>query len=94
MTGAGQRTFTVGADISDDLSAGTEVARVVNHALLNAYSKLIVAAVNGDCIGGGFELLLSTDIRAAVPEARFGLPRSAAGYRTDTVENRGALRVW
>lgn len=74
MTGAGQRTFTVGADISDDLSAGTEVARVVNHALLNAYSKLIVAAVNGDCIGGGFELLLSTDIRAAVPEARFGLP--------------------
>ena len=53
-----------------------EVARVVNHALLenDAYSKLIVAAVNGDCIGGGFELLLSTDIRAAVPEARFGLP--------------------
>src|SRR5712675_3282052 len=53
-----------------------EVARVVNHALLenDAYSKPIVAAVNGDCIGGGLELLLSTDIRAAVPEARFGLP--------------------
>ena len=33
LTGAGQRTFTVGADISDDLSAGPEVARVVNHAL-------------------------------------------------------------
>jgi enoyl-CoA hydratase/carnithine racemase len=48
----------------------------VNHALLknDAYSKPIVAAVNGDCIGGGLELLLSTDIRAAVPEARFGLP--------------------
>src|SRR5205823_8354586 len=27
-----------------------------------------------DCVGGGLELLLSTDIRAAVPEARFGLP--------------------
>jgi len=74
LTGAGQPTFTVGADISDDLSAGPEVARVVNHALLknDAYSK--PAAVNGDCIGGGIELLLSTDIRAAVPEARFGLP--------------------
>jgi enoyl-CoA hydratase/carnithine racemase len=49
---------------------------MVNHALLknDAYSKPIVAAVNGDCIGGGLELLLSTDIRAAVPEARFGLP--------------------
>ena len=76
LTGVGQRAFTVGADISDDLSAGPEVARMVNHALLknDAYSKPIVAAVNGDCIGGGLELLLSTDIRAAVPEARFGLP--------------------
>ena len=33
-----------------------------------------VAAVNGDSIGGGLELMLSTDIRAAVPAARFGLP--------------------
>jgi enoyl-CoA hydratase len=49
---------------------------MVNHALLKneAYSKPIVAAVNGDCVGGGLELLLSTDIRAAVTEARFGLP--------------------
>jgi enoyl-CoA hydratase/carnithine racemase len=37
------------------------------------YSKPIIAAVNGDCIGGGLELMLSTDIRAAVPHARFGL---------------------
>src|SRR5438552_4848924 len=76
LTGVGQRAFTVGADISGDLSAGPETARMVNHALLknDAYSKPIVAAVNGDCVGGGLELLLSTDIRAAVPEARFGLP--------------------
>ena len=38
------------------------------------YRKPIIAAVNGDCAGGGVELLLSTDIRAAAPEARFGLP--------------------
>ena len=75
LTGAGQRTFTVGADISDDLSAGPEVGRGELPLLKNdAYSKPIVAALNGDCIGGGLELLLSTDIRAAVPEARFGLP--------------------
>jgi enoyl-CoA hydratase/carnithine racemase len=75
LTGAGGRAFTVGADISGDLSAGPEVARMVNHALLkhDAYSKPIIAAVNGDCIGGGLELMLSTDIRAAVPTARFGL---------------------
>src|SRR5437868_2274517 len=75
LTGAGQRAFTVGADVSGDLSAGPEVAGMVNHALLknDPYSKPIVAAVNGDCVGGGLELMLSTDIRAAVPEARFGL---------------------
>jgi len=33
-----------------------------------------VAAVNGDCAGGGVELLLCTDVRAAAPHARFGLP--------------------
>lgn len=75
LTGAGERAFTVGADISGDLSAGSEIARMVNYALLKnePYSKPIIAAVNGDCIGGGLELLLSTDIRAAVPTARFGL---------------------
>jgi enoyl-CoA hydratase/carnithine racemase len=75
LTGAGERAFTVGADVSGDLSAGPETARMVNHALLknDAYSKPIVAAVNGDCVGGGLELMLSTDIRAAAPKARFGL---------------------
>ena len=75
ITGAGSRAFSAGADVSGDLSAGPEMARMVSHALLkaDAYAKPIVAAVNGDCIGGGVELLLSTDIRAAAPNARFGL---------------------
>src|SRR5712692_5548463 len=76
LTGAGERAFSSGADVSGDLSADPETARIVNDALLKnrTYTKPIVAAVNGDCIGGGVELLLSTDIRAAAPHARFGLP--------------------
>ena len=76
LTGAGGRAFSSGADVSGDLSADPETARVVNDALLKdrTYTKPIVAAVNGDCIGGGVELLLSTDVRAATPQARFGLP--------------------
>jgi len=76
LTGAGDRAFTAGADISGDLSASAETARVVGHALLkqDAYPKPIIAAVNGDCAGGGLELLLASDIRAAAPHARFGLP--------------------
>ena len=76
LTGAGSRAFTAGADMSGDLSAAEDTARVVNHALLkhDAYTKPIVAAVNGDCAGGGVELLLATDIRVAASHARFGLP--------------------
>jgi enoyl-CoA hydratase/carnithine racemase len=76
LTGAGERAFTVGADITGDLSAEPETVRIVNHALLktDAFAKPIIAAVNGDCVGGGLELLLATDLRAAAPTARFGLP--------------------
>src|SRR5947207_11991629 len=76
LTGAGTRAFSAGADMTGDLSAHTAMAGVVNHALLklDEFSKPIVAAVNGDCAGGGVELLLATDVRAAAPHARFGLP--------------------
>jgi len=76
LTGAGDRAFSSGADLAGDLSADPALAAVINHALLknHPYTKPIVAAVNGDCAGGGVELLLATDIRAAAPHARFGLP--------------------
>ncbi|HEU4366803.1 MAG TPA: enoyl-CoA hydratase-related protein [Methylomirabilota bacterium] len=76
VTGAGERAFSAGADMSGDLSARAEMARTINRALLKdrPYTKPIVAAVNGTCAGGGVELLLATDIRAAAPHARFGLP--------------------
>ena len=76
LTGAGTRAFCAGADIGGDLRATEEVVGPINHALLKTqpYSKPIIAAVNGDCAGGGVELLLATDIRAAAPHARFGLP--------------------
>ncbi len=76
LTGAGEKAFNAGADVSGDLSASEETARMVNRALLktSAYAKPIIAAVNGVCAGGGVELMLSTDIRLAAPHARFGLP--------------------
>jgi enoyl-CoA hydratase/carnithine racemase len=76
ITGAGDRAFCAGADIGDDLAATSEIARMIDRSLLKTkmYSKPIVAAVNGDCAGGGVELLLSTDIRLAAEHARFGLP--------------------
>jgi len=59
LTGAGERAFSAGADMSGDLSAREEMARMIGRALLKSdpYTKPIVAAVNGVCAGGGVELL-------------------------------------
>jgi len=76
LTGAGDKAFSSGADLGGDMSAEPEVAAMVCRALLktSTYPKPIIAAVNGDCVAGGLELMLSSDIRAAAPNARFGLP--------------------
>ena len=49
LTGAGDKAFNAGADISGDLSASEETARMVNRSLLktSSYPKPIIAAVNG-----------------------------------------------
>src|ERR1043166_3062200 len=71
LTGAGARAFSAGADISGDLSAREETAKMIGRALLKSrvYTKPIVGAVSGDCVGGGLELLLPPDIRGAAPPA-------------------------
>lgn len=76
ITGLGDKAFCAGADIGGDLSASPEMAASINRALLKTskFSKPVIAAVNGDCAGGGIELLISTDIRLVAPHARFGLP--------------------
>ena len=76
VTGAGDKAFSAGADVSGDLSASAETAAMINRALLKTvpYPKPVVAAVNGVCLGGGIELLLAADIRIAAAHARFGLP--------------------
>jgi len=76
LTGSGEKAFNAGADVSGDLSASEDMARMINRALLktSAYPKPIIAAINGVCAGGGVELMLSSDIRVAAPHARFGLP--------------------
>jgi enoyl-CoA hydratase len=76
VTGAGEKAFTAGADVSGDLSVSEDTARNINRALqkTSTFTKPIVAAVNGVCAGGGVELLLATDIRVAAEHARFGLP--------------------
>lgn len=86
VTGAGERAFSVGSNLKTfipRLQSGELDPRANQEAYmkgsLGPVFKPIVAAVNGDCLGGGMELLTCTDIRLSVADARFGQPECRWG---------------
>ena len=85
VTGAGDRSFTTGADIKSFLTAPaglSEMWLTQRDQLLNRgleVWKPIIAAVNGYCLGGGVTLMLATDIRIAAPHATFSLAEVKRG---------------
>ena len=85
VTGAGDRSFTTGADIKSFLTAPpalSELWLTQRDQLLNRgleVWKPVVAAVNGYCLGGGMTLLLATDIRIAASHATFSVAEVKRG---------------
>ncbi len=83
VTGSGEKSFTVGSNLKTfvpRLQSGEMDPRDNQEAYMKGsvgpVFKPVIAAINGDCLGGGTELLTCTDIRVAVPHARFGLPEA------------------
>lgn len=85
VTGSGDRSFSVGADLKSfipDVPELGEFSLTQRDQLLNRgleVWKPIVAAVNGYCLGGGLTLLLATDVRVAAEHSTFGLPEVKRG---------------
>jgi enoyl-CoA hydratase/carnithine racemase len=85
VTGAGDRAFCAGADVSHFPGLSVEEARKVSKAGHNAFKKFmetpkpVVAAVNGYALGGGNELILFCDLRVASDKARFSQPEVSLG---------------
>lgn len=88
ITGVGH-DFCTGADLKKFIPeltgelpqpAGWDAVDAI-HAVLHRFPvyKPIIAAVNGVCVAGGLEMLGSTDIRVAVPEARFAVMEPKRG---------------
>jgi enoyl-CoA hydratase len=84
LTGAGDRIFCAGMDLKAFGEGATPSASGPALAMQQAlfageYPKPVVAAVNGAAVGGGFELVLGSDLVVAAEHARFGLPEVKRG---------------
>jgi enoyl-CoA hydratase/carnithine racemase len=85
--GAGTKAFSAGADINDfDTTRSTpqlaqKYRQNVDEACdaISSLTKPTVAAIEGYCLGGGFELALCMDIRVSSDTAKFGLPAAKRG---------------
>lgn len=78
-----ERFFAAGADLNEmaekDLAATLNDIRPQLWARINAFSKPLIAAVNGYALGAGCELALLCDVAIAGENAHFGLPEITLG---------------
>jgi enoyl-CoA hydratase/carnithine racemase len=96
ITGAGDKSFTTGADLKTFITAPpgydemwlTQRDQLLNRGL--EVWKPVIAAVNGYCLGGGVTLMLATDIRVASENATFNLAEVKRGV---VAGNGGTQRI-
>ncbi|MFM6831390.1 MAG: enoyl-CoA hydratase-related protein [Novosphingobium sp.] len=83
LSAEGEKGFCIGADVSGGAERKTRMA--LGGGLtgiggpLVTLRKPLIAAVQGFCVGGGFELAMCADIIVAAETAQFGLPETKVG---------------
>jgi enoyl-CoA hydratase/carnithine racemase len=87
LTGAGDKAFMSGADISQfeknrqNAQASEEYNRKsdAQRALLADYPKPTISCIRGFCLGGGMQMAMLTDMRFAAEDSQFGIPAVKLG---------------
>jgi len=85
ITGAGQKSFVAGADISEFIGLSVEQGKGMAQAGQDVFksiedsTKPVIAAVNGFALGGGCELAMACHLRIASDNAKFGQPEVNLG---------------
>ena len=87
VTGAGDKAFASGADISEFAALRTTPAARAEYdrgqaALTTAWAsvgKPVIAMIRGFCMGGGLLTALQADIRIAADDSQFGIPAARLG---------------
>jgi len=97
FSGAGEKAFVSGADISQFEDQRAAKAAVQHYEALaedalmgiHTFGKPTIACIRGWCIGGGVNVAISCDIRLAASDAVFAIPaaRLGLGYRYSALKN-------
>jgi enoyl-CoA hydratase/carnithine racemase len=97
LTGAGDKAFVSGADISqfektrnsaEQVQHYEEIAERANQALKTCH-KPVIAMIRGYCLGGGLGIAALCDLRIAAADARFSIPaaKMGLGYRASSMKS-------
>ena len=110
LTGAGDRAFCAGGDVKQRAETGSygetewglfEIERL--HRMIRDVPKPVIAAVNGDAVGGGHVLHVLCDLSVAAEQARFGQSGPRVGsfdagfgsaYLARVVGEKRARQIW
>jgi len=97
LTGAGDRAFVSGADISQFEGQRSSAQGVQHYEEISEGAQLrfqhsdkpVIAMIRGYCLGAGVNLALASDLRLVADDARFGIPaaKMGLGYRVSSTKN-------
>ena len=85
MTGAGDRAFCAGMDVSEFENLTPAQAHAFIRRLKGVCDRLrrlpqaVIMAINGHCIGGALEMAMAADLRVAAANAQFSMPEINLG---------------
>ena len=97
LTGAGDKAFVSGADISQFEKNRSSAEAVQNYetlaeevqSTLQNFGKPTIARIRGYCLGGGLNIAALCDLRICSDDSRFSIPaaRMGLGYRASSMKN-------
>ena len=98
LSGGGEKFFSAGWDLKaaaggEEVDGDYGIGGFGGIQELENFNKPVIAAINGICCGGGFEIAIATDIIIAADHATFALPEIRSGTVADAASIKLPKRI-